>query len=30
MPGDGADDKAAASLEVGRIVPIYDRRDKGA
>jgi len=27
---DGADDKAAASLEVGRIVPSTSRRGKGA
>jgi ATP-dependent DNA helicase RecG len=28
-PGDGADDKAAASLEVGRIVPIYESAGQG-
>jgi ATP-dependent DNA helicase RecG len=28
-PGDAADDKAAASLEVGRIVPIYESAGQG-
>src|SRR5271155_1481617 len=28
-PGDGADEKAAASLEVGRIVPIYESAGQG-
>jgi ATP-dependent DNA helicase RecG len=28
-PGDGADSKAAASLEVGRIVPIYESAGQG-